>query len=391
MKKIFFCIIACFLVFSIEAQNSSIQFEQGTWDEILAKAKKENKPIFLDAYASWCGPCKWMAANIFTQNGVAEFYNTKFINAKIDMEKGEGVKLAKKYQVQAYPTLLILNPDGEVLHRICGALQAEPFIAWGNQSFDSELRFGTLHQKYVNGERASSFMLKYIEALDKACLNTEKVAEEYLGSLKEDALFEKDNWKIFNSHIWNSDSRIFKLVADKYSKFYDLYGDEVNEKIVKVYRRKIASAIRSNNEESYNSNMQILKSLNFPQSEKSYAELECQYFYSKNDWANYATKSVEYISNFQIEDPSELNMFAWNFYEKINDKKMLEKALEWSRKTVELENKYAYLDTYAALLYKMGNKKEAQKYAELAIKKAKEEKEDASETEELLKKIKAMK
>jgi tetratricopeptide (TPR) repeat protein len=84
-------------------------------------------------------------------------------------------------------------------------------------------------------------------------------------------------------------------------------------------------------------------------------------------------------------------MFAWNFYEKINDKKMLEKALEWSRKTVELENKYAYLDTYAALLYKMGNKKEAQKYAELAIKKAKEEKEDASETEELLKKIKAMK
>jgi thiol-disulfide isomerase/thioredoxin len=391
MKNFILYFAFVLLAFATNAQNSSIQFEQGTWDEILAKAKKENKPIFLDAYASWCGPCKWMAANVFTQNEVAEFYNTKFINAKIDMEKGEGIKLAKKYQVQAYPTLLILNPDGEVLHRICGALQAEQFILWGNQSFDSEQRFGTLHQKYVNGERSSSFMLKYIEALDKACLNAEKVAEEYLGSLNENALFEKDNWKIFNSHIWNSDSRIFKLVADKYSKFYDLYGDEVNEKIVKVYRRKIASAIRSNNEEAYNSNMQILKSLNLPQSEKSYAELECQYLYSKNDWGNYAIKSVEYISNFQIEDPNELNMFAWNFYEKINDKKMLEKALEWSRKTVELENKYAYLDTYAALLYKIGNKKEAQKYAELAIKKAKEEKEDASETEELLKQIKAMK
>jgi hypothetical protein len=284
-----------------------------------------------------------------------------------------------------------LNSDGEILHRVCGALQAEPFIAWGNQSFDSELRFGTLHQKYVNGERSSSFMLKYIEALDNACLNTEKVAEEYLGSLKEDALFEKDNWMIFNSHIWNSDSRIFKIVADKYSKFYDLYGDKVSEKIVKVYHKKISSAIRNNNEEAYNTNMQILKSLNFPQSEKSYAELECKYFYSKKDWENYASKSVAYIENFQIENPNELNSIAWNFYEKVSDKKMLEKASEWSKKAVELESNYANIDTHAAVLFKLGNKKEAQKYAELALKNAKEEGVDASDTEELLKKIKALK
>lgn len=391
MKKILLSFAFILMAFTIKAQTSSIQFEQGTWDEILAKAKQENKPIFLDAYASWCGPCKWMAANVFTQNGVAEFFNAKFINAKIDMEKGEGIKLAQKYQVQAYPTLLILNSDGEMLHRVCGALQAEPFIAWANESFDSEKRFGALQQKYKSGERSSSFMTSYIQALDNVCLNAEKVAEEYLNSLKEEALFEKDNWTIFNKHIWNSESRSFKFVAEKYSKFFDLYGDKVNEKIVNAYKRKISTAIHKKDEEAYLANMKILKSLNFSQSEKAHAALECQYYFSKNDWVNYAAKSVAYIEHFQIDTPNELNSFAWNFYEKVSDKKMLEKASEWSKKAIELESNYANIDTHAAVLYKLGNKKEAQKYAELALKKAKEEGEDASDTEELLKKIKALK
>lgn len=391
MKKNLLSFAFILMAFVINAQNSSIQFEQGTWDEILAKAQKENKPIFLDAYASWCGPCKWMAANIFTQNGVADHFNAKFINAKIDMEKGEGVKLAQKYQVQAYPTLLILNSNGEMLHRVCGALQAEPFIAWANESFDTEKRFGALQQKYISGERSSSFMIKYIEALDKVCLNAEKVAEEYLNSLKDEALFEKDNWTIFNEHIWNSESRSFKFVAEKYSKFFDLYGDKVNEKITEVYSQKIKIAIRKKDDETYSSNMKILKSLNFPQSEKVYARLECRYLYNKEDLANYPPKAINYIEQFGVEDPNELNQFAWNFYEKISDKKMLEKAVEWSKKAVEFDNNYANNDTYAALQYKLGNKKEAQKYAEIAIVKAKEEGQDAKETEELLKKIKALK
>ncbi len=90
-------------------ENPGIVFFEGTWDEAVSLAGKENKLIFLDAYTSWCGPCKAMQKNIFPDVKVGEFFNEKFINVKINMEKGEGIALAKKYNVRAYPTLFFID------------------------------------------------------------------------------------------------------------------------------------------------------------------------------------------------------------------------------------------------------------------------------------------
>ena len=72
---------------------------------MLEQAKKENKLIFMDCYTSWCGPCKMLAKEVFTDPDVAAFFNEKFVNAKVDMEKGEGPALKKQYGVNAFPTL----------------------------------------------------------------------------------------------------------------------------------------------------------------------------------------------------------------------------------------------------------------------------------------------
>ena len=77
------------------SQDRSINFTDKSWQEIVAMAKQQNRLIFLDAYASWCGPCKWMAANMFTNDSIADYYNKTFICASIDMEKGEGLNLGQ--------------------------------------------------------------------------------------------------------------------------------------------------------------------------------------------------------------------------------------------------------------------------------------------------------
>ena len=123
---------------SANAQTKTIKFESGTWEEIKTKSARENKLIFLDAYASWCGICKRMEKNVFTDDTVADFYNTNFINARIDMESGEGTVLAKHYNVNVYPTLLFIDGQGKVIHRAEGMHQAQEFLELARDAGDTE-------------------------------------------------------------------------------------------------------------------------------------------------------------------------------------------------------------------------------------------------------------
>lgn len=128
-----------FLALFITQANGQISFFHGTWEEALKKAKAENKLIFVDAYASWCGPCKWMARNAFQDGDVGKFFNDNFINVKMDMERGEGPTFAGKYPVRAYPTLMFIDGDGKQAHKMEGALDASQLLSLGKSS----------HKKYA--------------------------------------------------------------------------------------------------------------------------------------------------------------------------------------------------------------------------------------------------
>ncbi len=118
------------------ANVSAIQFKSDSWNEVLEMAKKENKPIFLDISASWCGYCKRMKANVFTDAEVAKYYNSNFINVSVDGEKGEGIELAKKYGVKGYPTFVFLNPDGSIAYQTSGYNNPEKFLELGKNAIN---------------------------------------------------------------------------------------------------------------------------------------------------------------------------------------------------------------------------------------------------------------
>ena len=94
----------------LKAQNNGVKFiEEKSLSDVLAQAGKANKYAFVDVYATWCGPCKYMTSQVFPQAAAGDYFNKTFVNAKYDAEKGEGVTVAKTYRVTAYPTFLILN------------------------------------------------------------------------------------------------------------------------------------------------------------------------------------------------------------------------------------------------------------------------------------------
>ena len=114
--------------------SARIVFIENSFDEALKQGKLQNKYIFVDAYASWCGPCKMLKTFTFSNSKAAEFYNANFINVSIDMEKGQGPALAAQWQLQAYPTLIIFNPQGKPVLGTVGFLKADDLIRFGKQA-----------------------------------------------------------------------------------------------------------------------------------------------------------------------------------------------------------------------------------------------------------------
>lgn len=111
--------------------ETGIQFFKGSWTEALQLAEKENKPIFLDVYATWCGPCKALKRNTFPNAEVGEYFNEHFINVTLDGEKGDGLKVARELKVQAYPSLFILDSSGNPIIYYPGYLRPMGFLALG--------------------------------------------------------------------------------------------------------------------------------------------------------------------------------------------------------------------------------------------------------------------
>lgn len=97
---------------------------------LMEKAKAENKLVLVDVYTTWCGPCRLMDRTTFSNEDVREILKNKVIAFKIDAEKGEGIKLARKYKVRGYPCILILDGNGKLVDMQLGYIPPSAFLNW---------------------------------------------------------------------------------------------------------------------------------------------------------------------------------------------------------------------------------------------------------------------
>ncbi len=139
MKNIIYIVVLVIAGFAIHSfmnpktdftadKKEGIKFHRGSWKEALEIAKKENKLIFLDIYATWCGPCKRLKSTTFSNSRVGKYFNSNFINVSLDGEVGDGEILANQYRISGYPTLLFINKDGNVVVKADGYHDADELL-----------------------------------------------------------------------------------------------------------------------------------------------------------------------------------------------------------------------------------------------------------------------
>lgn len=231
-KRLFLLVVVVSLTLSATAQTG-IQFFQGTFADALAQAKKEKKQIFIDFYTEWCGPCMIMSKTVFTLPEVGEIYNSKFINLKIDAEKGEGVELAKKYKVTSYPTYIFVNPlTQESTHRSGGNKPAADFIADTKGALDSKKSSAYLNEKFAKGDYDKDFLIDYIQ-MKKVSGDREAAAKLFDQLILMDAtLKEQRVWDLYVDCVEGYKNPYLMEVSNHYQEYCQLYGKKsVDQKL----------------------------------------------------------------------------------------------------------------------------------------------------------------
>lgn len=254
MKLRFLFLPLLILTFS-QVHAEGIAFYDGTWKEAMELAASEDKLVFVDAYATWCGPCKRMAKHVFTQASVGEFFNTNFINLKLDMEKTDGISFGREYPVSAYPTLFFIAPDGTVISKVKGGQKAEQLVEHGKKAMLGYDQSGKYEEQYLDGDRSYDLVYNYVKALVQAQKPHSKVFNEYyrsqpditgvqMGDLAYIAASETDS-KAFEVMIQHKKTVVAKHGADKWdNKISHAVAKAVDKAIEYDYPDLLEEAIR---------------------------------------------------------------------------------------------------------------------------------------------------
>ncbi len=301
MKPLFYTLITMFISIQLTGQ---IEFREGSWSDLLEMAKAENTPIFVDAFAVWCGPCKRMDSQVFSQPEVGNFFNDNFINAKIDMEKGEGPALGGKYGVSAYPTILFIAPNGELLHKAVGYQPADILINNGKIALRKTNEAEEYTVKYEAGERDPAFVLEYMKQLNKAEKPTEKVALEYFQQNKDVETGMKA--QIAFEALENMDSQLLQYLLEGKNVIKDNYDQSIiDEKLIEASQSTINTAVEFNAPSVFQQMVKNLESLEM--SPDLFNSVERTYFAKVKDEDAYR-KSIEQSLKKEDADPGALAM-----------------------------------------------------------------------------------
>ncbi len=369
------------------AQDKGIKFEHNTdWAKVKAKAKAENKYIFVDAFTTWCGPCKYMAQEIFPQEKVGTFFNEKFVNLKIQMDQTkndseevkswyeEAKRFTKDYQIRAYPTFLIFNPDGELVHRIVGGGEADPFIAKAQEGLNPATQYVTLVKKFEANPKDKAIAKATAESAEKAY--DEEVAARaqaaFIENSSKEELLTKENLAFLAKSAQDPASKAFALIRENKEKVdAELGAGKANSILATtLVRREIAQKVWNAEGDPLNKEVEAVQKA-YPDIDltEGLTSFKLQYYLKKKNYPAFKEAVQAYIAkNDGKVNPRELNSFAWSIFENCDDAACVEAALAWSKQSVEGSNEDPMMmDTYANLLHKAGKTKEAIVWQEKAI------------------------
>ena len=227
-----------------ELNKKGIEFSSKSFDKAIKISKELNKPIFIDFYTYWCGPCKRMDNFVFTDSIIGDFYNKNFICLKIDAEKGEGIALKNKFEVQAYPTLLFLTPNLEIKLKHVGYRGTKDFLELGYTAVDVKSSNDSVLKSLSNNDSNNESLFEFSSSLNYYTSQSEKDSAlfDYFQDMPKNKWYTPQYFHLIENNSYSIFSPLSKFVIANRNKYSELYGQE---RIDKFFNRLMSFAFKT--------------------------------------------------------------------------------------------------------------------------------------------------
>lgn len=396
MKKLF--ILICAIPFIVNAQvEKGIHFESDLgWQEVLNKAKVENKYIFVDCYASWCGPCKQMDKRIYPNDTIGDLINKDFISIKVqfDTSKNDNEEIKSwypvahrfinEYDIRGFPTFLFFSPNGEIVHKDFGYKSVQRFVIMASNALNESKQNYTLIHKYKSGllELASlrelALTVKELGNDELANCMAKDYMHSYLDKLEFNSFATKENINFLYSFytLLSTKDRAFELFYS-HARFADSItnndrGFANSYAYYLIFNEQVSPKLDFARDSNVNPNWKAISDsliIKYPKIDVDDMVLNAQlsWYKFKKNWVKYSQLLVDKVEKKDLDNYTgwngimTLNSSAFDIFLYSSNKKFLNKAIIWSEKSMQLDKKpnVGLMDTKGSLLYKIGRKKEA--------------------------------
>ncbi|GAB4032158.1 thioredoxin family protein [Spirosoma jeollabukense] len=208
---------------------TGITFFTGSWKDVLAEAKRQNKPIYVDVYTTWCPPCKRMAIEAFPNSKIGAKFNVHFINYQLDAEKGEGIGIAKRYVVSSYPTALYIAPNGALIHRAVGYTGINGMLDQANKMLETPQLRPTVargDKDYAAGRRDTAFLRKYLKTQQTLNRPTTEVLDAYLDVLSASERLTNETMVFVAESLQSSTTKAFDYLIKNRARIRTIDSDQ---------------------------------------------------------------------------------------------------------------------------------------------------------------------
>lgn len=230
-KRIALPFLLAILLLPTQNTAQGLVFSELSWKESKELARRTGKNLFVDAYTSWCAPCKMLQEFTFPDSALGAYFNAHFINVKVDLEKGEGPLLNQDWVINAYPTLLFFDTSGTEVHRSVGYFSANELLEIGEQANNPEYQLARLKQAFLEGHCPTDLLPLLLKTLERAAdpLAT-RVANFYLLQQNNYQPLEVQKWIL--TYADDPEQPAFRYLLKNKTEFARRFGkDRVDARI----------------------------------------------------------------------------------------------------------------------------------------------------------------